>query len=464
MPNPPVPSAPPATPAAPATPTLRRSVLIVEDETIIRKTLAEFLTGEGFEVAQAGSMAEALQVARGRDFHVAICDVQLPDGDGIVLQRKLQQINPSVFVLIITAYATVENAVEAFKAGAFDFLVKPVIYEDLNNKLRRVFQYRDLYLENQALRRELAQPQKFDQIVGSSKPLQELLATITKIAATHSNVLLVGETGTGKELFARAIHASGPRKEEKFLAVNCATRPVEVLEAEIFGSESAGQAQPGILRTAGTGTVFLDEISELPMGTQTKLLRAIEYQESMPVGGSDTYAVNCRIIASSSQDLMKLVSEQSFQEDLFYRLDGMKLRIPPLRERLDDIPELVDHFVARHSRAMRKRVTSASSETIRLLMAAQWKGNVRQLDNAIERAVIMCDKTSIEPDDLPPDLLGVGQPLPDTDDLRSALRHYERLHIMRVLRQCPDKREAAKRLRLGLSSLYRKIEELEIEM
>lgn len=462
-PNESAPAPAPSSAASAATPSVRRSVLIVEDEAIIRKTLAEFLTGEGFDVAQAGSMADALQVARTRDFNVAICDVQLPDGDGIVLQRRLQQINPSVFVLIITAYATVENAVEAFKAGAFDFLVKPVIYEDLNNKLRRVFQYRDLYLENQALRRELAQPQKFDQIVGSSKPLQELLATISKIAPTHSNVLLVGETGTGKELFARAIHAAGPRKDEKFLAVNCATRPVEQLEAELFGSESTGQAQLGILRTAGTGTVFLDEISELPMGTQTKLLRAMEYQESMPVGGTDTYAVTSRIIASSSQDLLKLVGEQSFQEDLFYRLDGMKLRIPPLRERLDDIPELVDHFVGRHSRAMRKRVTSANSETIRLLMAAQWKGNVRQLDNAIERAVIMCDKTSIEPDDLPPDLLGVGQPLPDTDDLRSALRHYERLHIMRVLRQCPDKREAAKRLRLGLSSLYRKIEELDIE-
>jgi DNA-binding NtrC family response regulator len=451
-----------APPASDSTAALRRSVLIVEDEAIIRKTLAEYLLGENFEVAQAGSVAEALQVARTRDFQVAICDVQLPDGDGINLLRRLQQINPSVFVLIITAYATVENAVDAFKAGAFDFLVKPVIYEDLNNKLHRVFQYRDLYLENQALRRELAQPQKFDQVVGSSKPLQELLATITKMAATHSNVLLVGETGTGKELFARVIHASGPRKDEKFLAVNCATRPVETLEAELFGAEGAG-APPGILRTAGTGTVFLDEISELPMGTQTKLLRAIEFHESMPVGGSDTYAVNCRIIASSSQDLLKLVGEQTFQEDLFYRLDGMKLRIPPLRERLDDVPELVDHFVARHSRAMRKRVTSASSETIRLLMAAQWKGNVRQLDNAIERAVIMCDGTSIEPDDLPPDLLGMGQPLPDTDDLRSALRHYERLHITRVLKQCPDKREAAKRLRLGLSSLYRKIEELEIE-
>ena len=200
------------------------------------------------------------------------------------------------------------------------------------------------------------------------------------------------------------------------------------------------------------------------MGTQTKLLRAMEYQESMPSGGSETYTVKCRIIASTSEDLLRLVGEGKFQEDLFYRLDGVKLRIPPLRERLDDIPELVDHFVARHSRNLRKRVVSASSETIRLLMSAQWKGNVRQLDNAVERAVIMCDGTQIEPKDLPPDLLGIGQPLPDTDDLRSALRHYERLHITRVLRQWPDKREAAKRLKLGLSSLYRKIEELGIEL
>ncbi|RLS57211.1 MAG: sigma-54-dependent Fis family transcriptional regulator [Planctomycetota bacterium] len=440
-----------------------RYVLIVEDEPIIRSTLAEFLTGEGYEVTQAGTVTDALQAARNRDFHVAICDVQLPDGDGVALLRKLQRINSSVFVLIITAYATVENAIEAFKAGAFDYLVKPVILDDVLNKLNRVFQFRQLFLENQALRRELSQPQNFEQIIGSSQPLKELLATITKIAATSSNVLLMGETGTGKELFARQIHSAGPRKQEKFLAMNCATRPVELLEGELFGAET-GTAQVGLLRTAGEGTVYLDEIAELPMGTQTKLLRAIEYQESMPTGGTENYPVHCRIIASTSQDLQRLISEQKFQTDLFYRLDGMKIRIPPLRERLDDIPELVDHFIARHSRAMRKRVTAASSEAIRLLMAAQWKGNVRQLDNAIERAVIMCEGTSIEPGDLPPDLIGMGQPLPDTDDLRAALRHYEKLHITRVLRQWPDKREAAKRLRLGLSSLYRKIEELEIEV
>ncbi|MBX3444291.1 MAG: sigma-54-dependent Fis family transcriptional regulator [Planctomyces sp.] len=441
-----------------------RSILVVEDEQVIRNSLREFLAEEGFTVTEAGSVAEALNFARQRDFQVAICDVRLPDGDGVQLLRKLQQINPSVFVLIITAYATVENAVEAFKAGAFDYLVKPVIFDDVANKLRRVYQFRDLFLENQRLRKELAQPRQFNQIVGSSQPLKELESAIAKVAATNSTVLLVGESGTGKELFARAIHGGGPRKEEKLLAVSCDTRPVELLEAELFGNEGPGNHQPGVLRSAGDGTVFLDEISQLPMGTQTRLLRAIEYQEAMPSGGSEPYRVACRIIASTSQELMRLVGEGEFQEDLFYRLDGVKIRIPPLRERIDDVPELVDHFIARHSRAIGKRVTSATSDTIRLLMAAQWKGNVRQLDNAIERAVIMCDGTQITPQDLPPDLLGLGQPLPDTDDLRSALRHYERLHITRVLRQWPDKREAAKRLRLGLSSLYRKIEELGIEL
>jgi len=439
----------------------QRSILVIEDEQVIRSSLREFLTDEGFVVTEAGNCAEALALARQQDFQVAICDVRLPDGDGVQLLRKLQQINPSVFVLIITAYATVENAVDAFKAGAFDYLVKPVMFEDVANKLRRVYQFREMFLENQRLRKELSQPQQFELIVGSSQPLKELQTSIAKIAVTHSNVMLVGETGTGKELFARAIHLAGPKKDEKFIAVNCATRPSELLESELFGSDAGG---PGALRSAGDGTVFLDEISHLPMGAQTRLLRAIEFKEGTPSGGSAPYKVSARIIASTSQELLRLVGEGTFQEDLFYRLDGVKVRIPPLRERIDDVPELVDHFIAKHSRAMGKRVTSASSDTIRLLMAAQWKGNVRQLDNAIERAVLMCDGTQIEPKDLPPDLMGMGQPLPDTDDLRSALRHYEKLHIARVLKQWPDKREAAKRLKLGLSSLYRKIEELGLEL
>ncbi|MCA9080019.1 MAG: sigma-54-dependent Fis family transcriptional regulator, partial [Planctomycetaceae bacterium] len=258
-------------------------VLIVEDEEIIRNTLSEFLASEGYEVVGAKTVDEALLLCRKQDFHVAICDIQLPDGDGIQLMKRLHKLNPSLFVLIITAYATVETAVDAFKAGAFDYLTKPVLFDDLSHKLQRVFKYREVYLENQMLRRELSQPSRFHQIVGSSDPLKALLESIKKISVTHSNVLLVGETGTGKELFARAIHSSGPKREDKFLAVNCGTRPIELLEAELFGS-SGENAQPGILRSAGSGTVYLDEIAQLPMGTQTRLLRAIEYQESMPSG------------------------------------------------------------------------------------------------------------------------------------------------------------------------------------
>jgi DNA-binding NtrC family response regulator len=244
---------------------------------------------------------------------------------------------------------------------------------------------------------------------------------------------------------------------------------VEVLEGQLFGNRTSvpggGQTiEEGLLVHAGEGTVFLEEIGDLPLSTQAKLLRAIEYQEVLPAGGSEPQQVSARIVASTTRELAREVAQDNFHEDLFYRLDGVKIPIPPLRDRIDDVPELVDFFTAKYSKQMKKRVAGISSETIRLLMSAEWKGNVRQLDNSIERAVMMCEASTIEPADLPPDLLGLGQPLPDTEDLRSALKHYERLHITRVLRQWPDKREAAKRLRLGLSSLYRKIEELGIDV
>jgi DNA-binding NtrC family response regulator len=449
--------------------TMLRSILIVEDEEIIRNSLAEFLTDEGYDVAMAGNVAAALRHARQRDFQVAICDVQLPDGDGLELLRRLQQFNANISGLIITAYATVENAVEAFKSGAFDYLVKPVIFDDVANKLKRLFQYRELSQENQSLRRELAQRDKGDSIVGSSKSVREVQEAVRRVAVTNANVLLVGESGTGKQLVARTIHKWGPKQAESFIAINCATRPTELLEAQLFGAKAGSVAGvsdelSGGFRQAGSGTLYLDEIAHLPLAAQDKLLRAIEYQEFTPVGASNPLRSHARIIAATTRDLNLEVSEGRFQEDLFYRLDGLKIRIPPLRERLDDIPELIESFIARHSRAMGQRVTGVTSEAIRALMSAPWKGNVRQLDNAIERAVMMCDGAQIRLGDLPPDLRGGDQPLPDTDDLRSAIRHYERLHIVRVLSQWPDKREAAKRLKLGLSSLYRKIEELGIDL
>ena len=439
----------------------RKSVLIVEDEPIIRETLAEFLTGEGFEVRTAANATEAIRTAQERDFDVGICDIQLPDGDGIRVLKQLHRINPAMFVMIISAYPSVETAVEAFTAGAFEYLVKPVRFEELVKRMQRLFKFQDLFRENQRLRKDLARSSGFDQVIGSSAVIQDLLKTIRKVAATNSNVRLGGETGTGKELFAREIHMAGPNAADPFMAVSCGTRPVELLESQLFGTNDG---QQGALVTAGSGTVFLDEVAQLPSGTQSEILRAIEYSEVTPVGGTKPVRVNARIIAATSRELSQEVTDGNFQEDLFYRLDGVKIRIPALRERLDDIPELVEYFIVRHRDAMGKRVSGATSETIRTLMAAHWKGNIRQLDNAIERAVMMCEGEEITPNDLPPDLLGGASSLPDTDDLRSALRHYERLHITRVLRQCPDKKEAARRLVLGLSSLYRKIEELKIEI
>jgi len=448
---------------------LNRSVLIVEDEEVIRTSLAEYLNSEGYETMQASTVAKALELARSRDFNVAVCDVQLPDGDGIELLRRLQNIKPSIFVLIITAYATVENTISAFKAGAFDYLVKPVIFDDLSHKLNRLFEYQKIFYENQILRRELARGPGMEEIVGSSKTLQNLQSTIRKIAATNSNVLLFGESGTGKELFARSIHSNGPNREQRFLAVNCGMRPIELLESQLFGSVGNSSQYPqaeqtGVFKNADGGSVYLDEISQLPMGTQGKLLRAIEYGEILPLGSAEPVKVDFRLIASTTQDLSEIVKNGEFEEDLFYRLDGMKIHIPALRERVDDVPELVEYFITKHSRKMGKRVTGATSETIRTLMSAEWKGNVRQLDNAIERAVMMCDDTLICLNDLPPELHQKEPPLPDVDDLRLALRHYERMHITRVLKDSTDKREAAKRLKLGLSSLYRKIEELDIEL
>lgn len=443
-----------------------RNILIVEDEEIIRGSLREFLMDEGFHVTAVGTVAAAMTVVRERDFHVAVCDVQLPDGDGVALLRKLQQVQPTISGLIITAYATVENAIEAFQSGAFDYLVKPVIFDDLANKLNRFFSYRELYLENQSLRRELARRDSQDEIIGSSKAVVAVKEAVTRAAITNGNVLLFGESGTGKELVARAIHNRGQRKHERFLAVNCAQRPPEALDVLLVGGHPPGSSeeQLGILLSAGEGTVFLDEVALLPLATQDRLLRAIEYQEILPLGASEPRKIKSRIIAATTRDLHAEVAAGRFQEDLFYRLDGVKIALPPLRERMDDLPELVEFLIAKHSMAMGQRVVGASTDTIRVLMTNPWRGNIRQLDNALERAVMMCDGTQITPNDLPADLRGTDQPLPDNDDLRSALRHYERLHIIRVLRQCPDKREAAKRLKLGLSSLYRKIEELGIDL
>jgi DNA-binding NtrC family response regulator len=450
-------------------PVKNANILIVDDELLIRETLAEYLSQEGFTVTACADGEAALACATERRFDVALCDVQLPGIDGMELLERLLKISPQTFVLLITAYATVENAVEAFQRGAHDYLMKPILLDEVLGKVRRLLAYRDVFLENQWLRRELSREYDFDHIIGRAPAMQRVFDTIRKVAPTRSTVLLVGESGTGKELLARAIHHQGSSAASRFLPVNCAAIPHDLLENQLFGHRKgaftgADRDQAGVFVHAGAGTVFLDEIAELPQGTQAKLLRAIEQKEILPVGANEPIQVEARVLAATNKDLAREVEQGKFREDLYYRLNVVCIRVPPLRERREDIPDLVEFLLAKHARALGKRITGVAHETMQLLLACRWKGNVRELENALQRAVILGEGPLITPADLPPDLAPVEGDPALVDDLSEAVRRFEKQHLERILRQVPDKKEAARRLGMGLSSLYRKIAELGIQV
>jgi DNA-binding NtrC family response regulator len=445
------------------------NVLIVDDEPLIRDTLAEYLALEGFAVTTCADGESALDVAAGQRFDVALCDVQLPGIDGIELLDRLLKISPDTFVLLITAYATVENAIQAFQRGASDYLMKPIVLDEVLSKIRRLLDYRDLFQENQWLRRELNRDYDFEHMIGRSAAMQHVFALVRKVAPTRSTVLLVGESGTGKELIARAIHHQGADSGARFLAVNCAAIPHELLENQLFGHRKgaftgADSAHSGMFLHAGSGTVFLDEIGELPPATQAKLLRAIEQKEILPVGANEPIQVEARVLTATNKDLAKEVEQGRFREDLYYRLNVVSIWVPPLRERREDIPDLVEFLLAKHARTLGKHVTGVTHETMQILLACRWKGNVRELENALQRAVILGEGPLITPADLPPDLAPVEGDPSLVDDLGEAVRRFEKQHLERILRQTPDKKEAAHRLGMGLSSLYRKITELGIHI
>jgi DNA-binding NtrC family response regulator len=444
-------------------------ILVVDDEPIIRESLAEVLTQEGYAVTACGSAEEALGLARRQRFEVALCDVQLPGLDGLALLDRLLKIDPELLVLLITAYGTVESAVAAFQRGAHDYLMKPMLLDEVLAKVHRLLEYRALANDNQWLRRELSQSEEADFIVGHSPAMQRVMHVVRKVAPTPSTVLLVGESGTGKEVLARAIHRLGSNAEEKFLAVNCAAIPNELLENQLFGHRKgaftgADRDQAGVFVHAGSGTVFLDEIGEMPPPTQAKLLRAIEQKEVLPVGANEPVAVTARILAATNKNLAKEVEAGRFREDLYYRFNVVTIALPPLRDRREDIPDLVEHLLARHVRTLNKPVRGVTHEAMQILLACQWKGNIRELDNALQRAAILGEGPLLTPDDLPPDLVPRTDDPALVDDLGEAVRRFEKLHIERILRRCPDKKEAARRLGMGLSSLYRRIGELCIQV
>ncbi|MHC4541920.1 MAG: sigma-54-dependent transcriptional regulator, partial [Planctomycetota bacterium] len=400
---------------------------------------------------------------------VAILDIRMPGADGIKVLQEIMRIRPETRVIMITAYGTVEMAVEAVKLGACDYVMKPVVMDDILTKIRKNLRYLELQEENKQLKQELSGRFDIGQIVGQSSAMQKVFEMIRKVAPTKSNVLITGKSGTGKELVARAIHSLGCQNGSRFVAVNCGAIPESLLESELFGHKkgsftSAFQDKKGLFECARGGTLFLDEIGHMPMNCQVKLLRAVEHRQIIPVGSTVPIDIDLRLIAATNKDLAKEIKAARFREDLYYRMNVVGIHLPSLRERKEDIPLLVEHFIRKYNAEMGKHCAGISDDVMRLLMSYDWKGNIREMQNVIERAVIFSEDEVIRMSDV--GLLGchVVSLSEENENLQLAIRAYEREHICRVLNKYDwNKIEAAKVLNIGLSSLYRKIDELNID-
>ncbi len=448
---------------------VRGSILIAEDEDGVRDSLSQVLQEEGYEVVATADGAAAIAALGTREFDLVISDLRMPGKDGLEVLRHARETAPQTLVLIMTAHATVETAVEALRGGAQDYLLKPVMFDDLLHKVEALIEHRQLAWERQFLRSQVERQWDFDNLVGQSSAMREVMTLVRRVAPVPSTVLITGESGVGKEVVARAIHHFSDRREAIFLPVNCGAIPENLLESQLFGHlrgsfTGAVSNQEGLFQRARRGTIFLDEIGDLPIGLQVKLLRAIETKEVLPVGATNSMKIDVRIIAATNRELRREVEAGRFRDDLYYRLNVFGIEIPPLRERREDIPPLVDHFIRLHNRELRKRFKGADAALLKVLMALPWKGNVRELDNLIEHSMILGDGDWLTVNDLPRAVRSSADlPLATTEGLRDAMRAYEKAHIQSVLAKADnDKRAAAERLGLSLSSLYRKIEELGI--
>jgi two-component system response regulator HydG len=387
-------------------------ILVVDDEPAARSALAELLREEGFSVRSAADGFKALGQLEEWPPDIVITDVKMPGLDGVSLMRKVKDTTPSVGVIVMTAFGSVENAVEAMQRGADDYLTKPVHFPELLVIVRRVLDHYALWRENERLRDELEETEAQGGVnwVGQSKASRELVALIAQVADSEANVLVVGESGTGKELVARALHAWGSRKDAPFATLHCAGLDEAALEHELFGYEQgafpgASTRREGLLARADGGTLFLDEIAQLPAGLQVKLLRFLQERSFERVGGSETLRVDVRVVAASDVDLHKDVESGKFREDLFYRLNVITLRVPSLRQRREDVPSLAMHFLQQYARRNRKAIRGLNDRALRVLLHYDWPGNVRQLEHCIERAVALCQGGEIEPRHLPRELM-----------------------------------------------------------
>lgn len=445
-------------------------ILVVDDEQIIRESISYILRKEGFAVVEAENGKVAYDKLLAEPFDLIVTDLEMPELKGIELLELVMHMNPQTSVIIITAYGSLETAIAALRAGASDYILKPVEFDELLVKIRRLLDHKKLALENQYLRRELHRKSDFSNLVGKSAPMQCVFEMIKKVSATDSTVLVTGKSGTGKELVAKAIHFNSRRAAKPFITVNCGAIPETLIESELFGHKKgaftgAVADKMGYFKAADEGTLFLDEISEMPMQLQVKLLRAIEQKEITPVGMSTAIAIDVRFIAATNRDLHHEVAAARFREDLFYRLNVVDIRLPSLAERKEDIPLLVDHFIDKFRREMRKDILGADNTAMQLLVQHEWKGEIRELENIIERAVIFCGSKYLSSEDLP-DFFKGGSSVDLSNGYTSltiAMDAMERQFILAELRKHNfNKDGTARALKISLPTLYRRIKDLEI--
>lgn len=446
-------------------------VLIIDDEDKLRTLMARIISLEGFEVLQAADCTSGLKMAEKNDIDVILCDVKLPDGNGVALTVTLKEKFPCIEVILLTAYGNIPDGVQAIKNGAFDYIVKG----DDNNKiiplLHKAIEKSRLTKRIIELENRVETKYSFNSIIGESKKLNDAIDLAKKVAPIDTTVLLTGETGTGKEVFANAIHQSGSRKDNSFVAINCSAFSHDLLESEMFGHKAgaftgAVKDKKGLFEEAHKGTIFLDEIGEMPLDLQAKLLRVIENGEFIKVGESKITKVDVRIIAATNRDLLKEIESGHFREDLYYRLSIFSIRLPALRERISDIELLTNNFLKIFSSKTNKRITGISIQFLRLLKLHNWPGNIRELKNIIERSVILENTAILTPDSLPYELQQLS-PEPETQSTKTlsafSLASAEKLHIQKVLNYTNgNKTETAKLLNIALTTLYRKIDEYKI--
>lgn len=450
---------------------LSGAILIAEDQQLARKNIQRFLQQQGYKVEEAADGIAAMEAINNADFDLVITDLLMPRADGLTVLKHAREVSPNTLVIVATAFASVESAVEALRLGAQDYILKPIIFDDLLSKVRHLMDYKNLAWEIQMLRRELNRSLNLSDLVGRSQAMCDVFSLVEKVASSESTVLITGESGVGKEVVAGTIHSQSPRKDKVFLPVNCSAIPDTLLESQLFGHvkgafTGAVNSQDGLFQRARGGTIFLDEIGDLSPILQPKLLRMIEAKEILPVGSTQTIKVDVRIMAATNSDLKAACDQGRFREDLYYRLNVINIHIPPLRERREDIAPLVEYLIRRHNVDMKKAYKGADNAAVRLLMSLPWRGNIRELDNVLERAMILGNGEWITINDLPrvENIEEKNQNFfSGPYDLKGALKSYERMHIENVLKETDGKRgDAAKLLGLSRSSLYRKLESLGI--